>query len=127
LSMSSIYNLSLHDALPICFHEARINNIGEVAIWGSGTPKREFLFADDMADACIYLMESYDGKEFLNIGTGEDISILELAHLVADVIGYQGTILTDPDKPDGTPRKLMDVSRLHQLGWKHSTSLKDGI
>ena len=109
------------------FHEAKINNTGEVAIWGSGTPKREFLYADDMAKACIYLMETYNEKGFLNIGTGEDISIFDLASLVADVIGYQGTIVTDPEKPDGTPRKLMDVSKLHQLGWKHSTSLTEGI
>lgn len=109
------------------FHEAKVDSIRQVAIWGSGTPKREFLYADDMAEACIYLMETYNEKEFLNIGTGEDISILDLAHLVAQVIGYQGDIVTNPEKPDGTPRKLMDVSKLHQLGWKHSTSLKEGI
>lgn len=109
------------------FHEAKVDSIRQVAIWGSGTPKREFLYADDMAEACIYLMETYNEKEFLNIGTGEDISILDLAHLVAQVIGYQGDIVTNPEKPDGTPRKLMDVSKLHQLGWKHNTSLKEGI
>lgn len=109
------------------FHEAKVDSISQVAIWGSGTPKREFLYADDMAEACIYLMETYNEKEFLNIGTGEDISILDLAHLVAQVIGYQGDIVTNPEKPDGTPRKLMDVSKLHQLGWKHNTSLKEGI
>lgn len=109
------------------FHEAKVDSIRQVAIWGSGTPKREFLYADDMAEACIYLMETYNEKEFLNIGTGEDISILDLAHLVAQVIGYQGDIITNPEKPDGTPRKLMDVSKLHQLGWKHNTSLKEGI
>ena len=109
------------------FHEAKVDSISQVAIWGSGTPKREFLYADDMAEACIYLMETYNKKEFLNIGTGEDISILDLAHLVAQVIGYQGDIITNPEKPDGTPRKLMDVSKLHQLGWKHNTSLKEGI
>lgn len=109
------------------FHEAKVDSISQVAIWGSGTPKREFLYADDMAEACIYLMETYNKKEFLNIGTGEDISILDLAHLVAQVIGYQGDIITNPEKPDGTPRKLMDVSKLHQLGWKHNTSLTEGI
>lgn len=109
------------------FHEAKVDSTSQVAIWGSGTPKREFLYADDMAEACIYLMETYNEKEFLNIGTGEDISILDLAHLVAQVIGYQGDIVTNPEKPDGTPRKLMDVSKLHQLGWKHSTSLREGI
>lgn len=109
------------------FHEAKVDSISQVAIWGSGTPKREFLYADDMAEACIYLMENYNKKEFLNIGTGEDISILDLAHLVAQVIGYQGDIITNPEKPDGTPRKLMDVSKLHQLGWKHNTSLTEGI
>src|SRR5690606_28581785 len=109
------------------FHEAKINSVEEVAIWGSGTPKREFLFADDMAQACIYLMETYNEKGFLNIGTGEDISIIELAKLVARVVGYRGSILTDPKKPDGTPRKLMDVSKLHQLGWKHTTSLEEGV
>lgn len=109
------------------FHEAKVDSIRQVAIWGSGTPKREFLYADDMAEACIYLMETYNEKEFLNIGTGEDISILDLAHLVAQVIGYQGDIITNPEKPDGTPRKLMDVSKLHQLGWKHNTSLTEGI
>jgi GDP-L-fucose synthase len=109
------------------FHEARTGGVNEVAIWGSGTPKREFLYADDMAEACLFLMESYDGREFVNIGTGEDISILDLAHLVAGVVGYQGAISTDPEKPDGTPRKLMDVSRLRELGWKHSTCLEEGI
>ncbi|RSD35368.1 MAG: GDP-L-fucose synthase [Methanohalophilus sp.] len=112
------------------FHEAKINKTPEVTIWGSGSPKREFLHVDDMADACVYLMENYDYAsigEFVNIGTGKDISIKELAELIKDVVGYEGDIIYDASKPDGTPRKLLDVTRLHSLGWKHSISLKEGI
>jgi GDP-L-fucose synthase len=109
------------------FHEAKENGIGEVEIWGSGTPKREFLFGDDLAEACLFLMEHYDEKEIINIGCGEDISIKELAGLVKDVVGYAGKLVFDTTKPDGTPRKLLDVSKIHSLGWHHKTSLSDGM
>lgn len=109
------------------FHEARSAGKPAVTVWGTGTPKREFLFADDLADACVYLMHHYDGEELVNIGTGEDLSIRELAELVKEVTNYEGDIIFDSSKPDGTPRKLMDVSKLHGLGWKHSTDLHSGI
>jgi GDP-L-fucose synthase len=109
------------------FHEAKINQLPEVIIWGTGTPLREFLFSDDLADACVFLMNNYDEKQFVNIGIGEDLSIKDLAELIKDVIGYKGTISFDSSKPDGTPRKLMDVSKLHALGWKHQVSLREGI
>lgn len=109
------------------FHEAKETNAPEVVIWGSGTPKREFLYSDDLADACIFLMEHYDEKEFVNIGCGEDISIKELALTIKAITGYQGQLVFDSTKPDGTPRKLLDVSKLHGLGWKHKVLLQDGI
>ena len=109
------------------FHQARENGDASVTVWGSGTPRREFLYADDLADACLFLMDHYDGKEPVNIGTGEDLSIRELAYLVKDIVGFEGGIHFDATKPDGTPRKLMDVSRLHALGWQHTTGLRDGI
>ena len=109
------------------FHEAKINQLPEVIIWGTGTPLREFLFSDDLADACVFLMNNYDEKQFVNIGIGEDLSIKALAELIKDVIGYKGTISFDSSKPDGTPRKLMDVSKLHALGWKHQVNLREGI
>lgn len=109
------------------FHEAKINQLPEVIIWGTGTPLREFLFSDDLADACVFLMNNYDEKQFVNIGIGEDLSIKDLAELIKDVIGYKGTISFDSSKPDGTPRKLMDVSKLHALGWKHQVNLREGI
>lgn len=109
------------------FHEAEVNNLPEVEVWGTGTPKREFLYVDDLADACIYLMRNYEGSEIVNIGVGEDISIKELAELIKSIIGYQGQIVWDKTKPDGTPRKLLDVSRLTSLGWKASIGLEDGI
>jgi GDP-L-fucose synthase len=109
------------------FHEAKEQNIAEVVIWGTGTPKREFLFADDLADACYYLMQNYDEEGLVNIGTGEDISIKDLALLVKKIIGYEGEIKFDTSKPDGTPRKLMDVSKLTSRGWKYSTGLEAGI
>lgn len=108
-------------------HKAKENNSPKVVVWGTGNPRREFMFADDLADACVYLMENYNKKEFINIGVGTDISIRELAELIKEVIGYKGSFVFDTSKPDGTPQKLMDVSRLHSLGWKHTTSLKDGI
>jgi GDP-L-fucose synthase len=109
------------------FHEAKLNSLPFVTIWGTGTPMREFLFADDLADACYYLMQSYDEPNLINIGTGEDITIKDLALLVKKVIGYNGGIEFDPTKPDGTPRKLMDVSKLHRKGWHHKTELEQGI
>lgn len=109
------------------FHEAKAENKPTVTVWGSGTPKREFLYADDLADACVFLMLHYDEKELINIGTGEDLSIKELAELVKEVIHYEGGLEFDASKPDGTPRKLMDVTKLHSLGWKHSVDLEKGI
>ncbi|QQL48271.1 GDP-L-fucose synthase [Mucilaginibacter ginkgonis] len=109
------------------FHEAKRDNTSEVVVWGSGKPLREFLFADDLADACFYLMQNYDEPGLVNVGTGEDLSISELAHLVKDVVGYQGRLTFDSTKPDGTPRKLMDVSKLNQKGWKYTIGLKEGI
>ncbi|MFZ2150097.1 MAG: GDP-L-fucose synthase [Minisyncoccia bacterium] len=109
------------------FNDAKKNNAPEVTLWGSGSPKREFLYVDDLANACVYLMNNYNNSEILNIGTGEDLSILELANLVKEVVGYEGSIVWDSSKPDGTPRKLLDVSKIRSLGWKHSTSLKEGI
>ena len=109
------------------FHEAKISNAPEVSIWGTGTPKREFLHADDLADACVFLMNSYSDKGLVNIGTGEDISISDLALLIKEVVGYEGSIVYDHSKPDGTPRKLMDVSKLASLGWKFTISLRKGL
>ncbi|MDR0296182.1 MAG: GDP-L-fucose synthase [Prevotellaceae bacterium] len=109
------------------FHEAKQAKALEVVIWGSGTPRREFLYVDDLADACIFLMQQYNGEEPINIGCGGDIEIRELAALVKKIVGFEGTIINDTTKPDGTPRKLLDVSKLHALGWKHSTSLEEGI
>jgi len=109
------------------FHEAKVNNKPTVNIWGSGKPLREFMFADDLADACVFLMENYNDLQFVNIGVGEDISIRELAELIKEVVGFQGELDFDSSKPDGTPRKLMDVSKLTSLGWKAKTNLKEGI
>jgi len=109
------------------FHEAKISGHNQVTIWGTGTPRREFLFADDLADACIFLMNHYEGRDFVNIGVGEDIPIKDLASIVAEVVGFSGGLVFDSSRPDGTPRKLMDVSRIHSLGWKHKTNLREGI
>ncbi|SEO46399.1 GDP-L-fucose synthase [Mucilaginibacter sp. OK283] len=109
------------------FHEAKINGDEAVTIWGTGSPKREFLYADDLAEACLFLMENYNGHELVNVGTGEDLTIAELAGLVKKIIGFEGELKFDTSKPDGTPRKLMDVNKLHSLGWKHHTSLEEGI
>ena len=109
------------------FHEAKLNGAKEVVVWGSGTPLREFLYSEDMADACIYLMENYEGNDFFNIGTGKEISIKGLAELVKEVVGFEGEIVWDSSKPDGTPRKLLDVSRLESQGWKYKIELKDGV
>src|SRR5688572_25766845 len=109
------------------FHEAKENNLSEVTIWGTGTPLREFMFADDVGDACLFLMQRYESPEVINVGTGEEVTILELAKIIAEAVGYGGHISFDRSKPDGTPRKLMDSSRLHSLGYHHQTSLKEGI
>ncbi len=109
------------------FHEAKQKRLSSVTLWGSGTPKREFMFADDLANACVFLMENYNQKEFINIGTGEDLSILELANLVKEIVEFDGLVQFDPEKPDGTPRKLMDVTKLNALGWFSKTNLRNGI
>ncbi len=109
------------------FHEARLAQAPEVRIWGTGAALREFLHVDDMADACLYLMETYDDDEIVNIGSGEEISIADLARLIANIVGYQGKIIQDTSKPDGTPRKLLDLTKLHALGWKARISLEEGI
>lgn len=109
------------------FHEAKEEGKPSVEVWGTGTPLREFLHVDDMADACIFLMENYNGEEHVNIGTGEEVSIKQLAETVKEIIGYKGQLLFNSDKPDGTPRKLTDITKLHELGWKHSINLREGI
>lgn len=124
------YDLKNSHVLPALlrkFHEAKSTGKKEVEIWGSGSPKREFLHVDDLAEACVFLMKNYNEKPFLNIGTGEDISIKNLAELVNRITGAHAKLVFDTSKPDGTPRKLMDVSRLHHLGWKHRIELEDGI
>lgn len=109
------------------FHEAKMQNLEEVVVWGTGTPLREFLYSEDMADACIYLMETYKGNDFFNIGTGKEITIKGLAELVKEVVGFEGKLTLDSTKPNGTPRKLLDVSRLKEAGWEYKTELRDGI
>lgn len=124
------YDLNNSHVLPALirkFHEAVAEGRNEVVCWGSGTPMREFLHADDLADACYYLMQHYSAPGLVNIGTGTDVTIRELAETVAEITGFQGTIVWDSTKPDGTPRKLMDVSKLHNMGWKHRIELKEGI
>jgi GDP-L-fucose synthase len=124
------YDLNTSHALPALlrkFHEAKMKNDPEVVVWGTGSPRREFLHADDMADACVFLMKNYNEPGLMNIGIGEDISIKELAEMIKDVVGYNGKIVLDSSKPDGTPRKLMDVSKLSAFGWKASINLKEGI
>ena len=109
------------------FHEAKDKGASEMTLWGTGSPMREFLHADDLAEACLFLMENYNDSELVNIGTGEDVTINNLAALVKQIVGFQGEIIWDTSKPDGTPRKLMDVSKLHGLGWHHKIALEDGI
>ena len=109
------------------FHEAKLSGAKSVAVWGTGTPRREFLYVDDMADACVHLMKTYSGAELINVGTGEDIAIAEFARVVAGIVGYRGDISFDTSRPDGTPRKLLDISRLDKLGWRATTSLQDGL
>ncbi len=124
------YDLQKSHVLPALirkFHEGKKNNIPSVVLWGTGNPRREFLHVDDLAEACVFLMKTYDEAGFLNIGRGEDIPIKELALLIKKIVGYEGEITHDTQKPDGTPRKLMDVSKLTQAGWKASISLEEGI
>jgi GDP-L-fucose synthase len=124
------YDLQGSHVLPALirkFHEAKINNQPSVEVWGTGSPRREFLHADDLADACVFLMNGYNDELFVNVGTGEDVTIRELAEAVKDVVGFEGELRWDTSKPDGTPRKLMDVSRIHELGWKHKTELREGL
>lgn len=109
------------------FHEAKIAGLNEVSIWGTGSPLREFLYADDLGEACVFLMQNYNEEQFINVGVGEDISIRDLAYLVREIVGYSGELRFDTSKPDGTPRKLMDVDKIHALGWKHKISLQEGI
>ena len=109
------------------FHEAKEQGLAEVTVWGTGTPRREFLHVEDLADASVYLMQHYDGEQFVNVGVGEDISIGELAQTIKDVVGYQGELIFDTTKPDGTPRKLLDVSKLDDLGWKARIEFKSGV
>jgi GDP-L-fucose synthase len=124
------YDLNNSHVLPALirkFHEAKMSGNTEVVCWGSGSPMREFLHADDLAEACVYLMHNYSEPSLVNIGTGTDVTIKELAETVAKTVGFEGTIVWDTTKPDGTPRKLMDVSKLHGYGWKHNIELSDGI
>lgn len=124
------YDLNNSHVLPALirkFHEAKINEAEFVEIWGTGSPKREFLHVDDLAEACVYLMENYSEPELVNVGTGEDISIKDLALLIKDIVGFEGELRFDTSKPDGTPRKLMDVGKLHSYGWRHQISLREGI
>jgi GDP-L-fucose synthase len=124
------FDLNTSHVLPALlrkFHEAKQQNAASVVLWGSGKPKREFLYVDDLADACVFLMQHYNDESHINVGTGEDLEIGELAALIKRITGYGGVIEHDMSKPDGTPRKLLDVTRLHQLGWKHQTSLETGV
>lgn len=124
------YDLQNSHVLPALlrkFHEAKINGDKEVNVWGSGTPLREFLHASDMANACVYLMLNYNDRGFVNIGTGKEISIKDLAHLIKKITGFEGEIVFDHTKPDGTPRKLTDTTKLNGLGWKHAIELEEGI
>jgi GDP-L-fucose synthase len=109
------------------FHEAKVNGDASVTVWGTGSPRREFLAADDLADACVFVMKSYSDIEFLNVGTGEDLTIAEFARLIADVVGFGGKVEFDTTKPDGAPRKLLDVSRINALGWRATTPLREGL
>ena len=109
------------------FHEAKINNVSEVEVWGTGSALREFLYVDDLANACVFLLENYQGLDFVNVGTGEEVSIKELALIIKAVVGYEGELKFDTSKPDGTPRKLQDTSKLTSLGWQAQTSLKEGL
>ena len=124
------YDLQNSHVLPALlrkFHEAKINNQTQVEVWGTGEPLREFLHASDMANACVYLMQNYNDEGFVNIGTGNEISIKDLAFLIKKIVGFQGTIVFDSTKPSGTPRKLTDITKLTNLGWKYKIELENGI
>lgn len=124
------YNLNNSHVLPALirkFHDAKESNLPSVEMWGTGLPMREFLHADDLGDACVFLMNNYNGEQFVNIGSGKDLTIKDLALLIKNIVGFKGEITHDLSKPDGTPRKLMDVSYLHSLGWKHKIELPEGI
>lgn len=124
------YDISGSHVMPAMirkFHEAKLNNAPEVELWGTGTPLREFLYSDDMADACVFLLENYSGEQHVNIGTGKEITIKQLAELVKGTVGYEGKIVWNSNMPDGTPRKLTDVSKLHALGWHHRVELEEGV
>lgn len=124
------YDLNNSHVLPALirkFHDAKAKNLASVEIWGTGSPMREFLHVDDLADACVFLMENYSDEQHVNVGTGVDVSIKELAEMVKELVGFNGQLLFNIDKPDGTPRKLLDVSKLHKLGWQHRLDLKEGI
>lgn len=124
------YDLSGSHVMPAMirkFHEAKVNNLPTVELWGTGTPLREFLYVDDMADACVFLLENYSGEQHVNIGTGVEITIKELAETVKKTVGYEGEIVWNKDMPDGTPRKLTDVTKLHNLGFKHKVDLEEGV
>jgi GDP-L-fucose synthase len=124
------FDLAASHVLPAMIrkcHEAKLKTAREIVVWGSGTPRREFLHVDDCADALVFLMQHYSGEDFLNVGTGQDITTLDLAHLVADIVGYDGTICTDPSRPDGTPSRLMSTEKLTAMGWRPRISLKNGI
>ncbi|MBA2562862.1 MAG: GDP-L-fucose synthase [Chitinophagaceae bacterium] len=122
-----LHNSHVLPALIRKFHEAKINKDSSVVVWGTGSPKREFLHVDDVANACVHLMQHYNEKEFVNIGTGEDISIKKLAEMIRSIVGFKGQVIWDSTKPDGTPRKLLDVNKIHTAGWKHTIKLEDGI
>lgn len=124
------YDLSGSHVMPAMirkFHDAKVNNMPYVELWGTGTPLREFLYVDDMADACVFLLEHYSGEQHVNIGTGKEVTIKELADTVQRVVGYRGEIVWNEDMPDGTPRKLTDVTKLHNLGWNHKVELEEGV
>ena len=124
------YDLSGSHVMPAMirkFHEAKVNNAPHVELWGTGTPLREFLYVDDMADACVFLLENYSGEQHVNIGTGVEVTIKELAETVKRIVGYEGETVWNKDMPDGTPRKLTDVTKLHNLGWKHKVDLEEGV
>jgi GDP-L-fucose synthase len=124
------YDLHTSHVLPALirkFHEAVMNSLPQVTIFGTGKPFREFMFSDDLADACLFLMQHYNDREFINAGIGKDLSIRDLALLIRDITGFEGELVFDTSRPDGTPRKLMDVTKLHSIGWKHTIELRDGI